>query len=449
MIKPELFHYLFAEPSSRLVIGYSGGMDSHALLHLLVKLKQEKSFSNEIHALHINHGLSSHSNNWQDHCERICNQLAVNFTALNVTVELADKGIEESAREARYQAFNDYLVSGDLLLLAHHADDQAETILFRLMRGGGLNGLAGMPQRRRLGAAVLIRPLLNITRESLKKFTEQERLQWVEDESNQDERFDRNFIRHSIVPVIKQRWPSYAETWTRSARLAAEGFGLNRELADLDLSELGSDDPARIDLDKLKSLSHARQRNLLYRWIESTGMQLPSNAQLQQLITQFTEARRDSNPVMRWRSVEVRRFRNHAYLMQPLEQHDIGSEMHLNAEHSLSTVVGTLTATQTEGGGIWLEHGPGSVIVRFRQGGERCHPSGRSGNHPLKKIFQELKVPPWLRDRIPLICVGDEIAAVAGLFYCHNFIAVEGQTGWEFNWSFSDSGDGSPWSLIQ
>lgn len=434
MIKPESLQYLFSQPGSRLVIGYSGGMDSHVLLHLLARLKEDKSFPTEIHALHINHGLSSQSNSWQDHCEMICNSLRVNFTALTVCVESAGRGVEDSARKARYEAFTDYLGTGDLLLLAHHADDQAETILFRLMRGGGLNGLGGMPARRKLGAAMLHRPLLQVARQSLKDYAGQQRLQWIEDESNQDTRFDRNFIRHRLVPVIKQRWPAYAETWMRSARLAAEGSALNKELADLDLKELCGESRHRIDLLKLKSLSHARQRNLLYRWIECAALPLPSNAQLQQLLLQFTAARQDSNPLMRWRGVEVRRFRNHAYLMQPLEQHDNRSELRLNAEHCLSIAIGSLTARQTQGGGIWLQQGLSSVVIRFRQGGERCHPSGRVGSHPLKKILQELKVPPWLRDRIPLICVGDKIAAVAGLFYCQDFMAAKAQTGWQFSW---------------
>lgn len=144
---------------------------------------------------------------------------------------------------------------------------------------------------------------------------------------------------------------------------------------------------------------------------------------------------------MRWRGVEVRRFRNHAYLMQPLVQHDIGTELVFDLKQTtLSMAVGKLTARQIKGGGVWLKDGLSSVIVRFRQGGERCHPLGRVGSHPLKKIFQELKVPPWLRDRVPLICVGDQIVAVAGLFNCQEFMAGEGQTGWEFNWSFRDPG---------
>ena len=439
MIKPEQFQYLLREPAGRLVVGYSGGMDSHVLLHLLVKLKQEESATVEILALHINHGLSDQSNRWQDHCANVCNELKVPFAALRVSVELAGKGTEASARKARYQAFQETLRSGDLLLLAHHADDQAETILFRLMRGGGLNGLAGMPARRRLGEAVLLRPLLHLSRESLVEYAGHQGLRWVEDESNRDTRFDRNFIRHNIVPVFKQRWPSYAQTWIRSAGLAAVGFDLNRELADLDLRELCGSSANRIDLTKLKTLSQPRQQNLLYRWVERAGLPLPSHAQLQQVVTQFAGAGHDANPLLKWRGAEVRRFRNHAYLMRPLAPHDSCAELHLNAEHDLAIDIGALTASPLQGGGIWLEDGPSSVTVRFRQGGERCQPAGRLGSHPLKKIFQELQVPPWLRDRIPLIYVGKKIAAVAGLFNCQDFTAGDGQTGWEFSWSFTDA----------
>ncbi|HJN50442.1 MAG: tRNA lysidine(34) synthetase TilS [Pseudomonadales bacterium] len=440
MIKPESLQYLFSAPGSRLVVGYSGGMDSHVLLHLLASLKKEHSFPTEIHALHINHGVSPQSNTWQDHCEMTCKKLEVDFAAINVSVELAGRGTEDSAREVRYRAFGEYLVAGDNLLLAHHADDQAETILYRLTRGSGLKGLGGMPKRRKLGAATLLRPLLHVARESLQDYAEQEGLQWIEDESNRDTRLDRNYIRHNLIPVIKERWPGYARTWTRSALLAAEGSDLNRELADLDLRKLSSGNRGRIDLTKLQSMSHARQRNLLCRWIECAALPLPSNAQLQQLVVQFAAARQDANPVVRWQGAEVRRFRNHAYLMQPLAQHDERAELHLNSDQSLFLAVGTLTVKQTQGGGIWLKDGLSSVVIRFRQGGERCHPSGRVGSHPLKKILQELRVPPWLRDRIPLICVGDQIAAVAGLFNCQGFSASEAQIGWEFRWSFSGSG---------
>jgi|TARA_Y100000310_G_scaffold329287_1_gene398830 tRNA(Ile)-lysidine synthase len=437
MIKPESLQYLFRRPPGRLIVGYSGGMDSHVLLHLLAGLRKAKAYPCELSALHINHGVSRRSNAWQDHCEKVCDRLGVNFTAVKVSVQSAGRGIEDSAREERYRAFSEHLVAGDTLLLAHHADDQAETILFRLMRGSGFKGLAGMPARRKLGAATLLRPLLHVTRQSLAAYAEREGLKWVEDESNEDTRLDRNYIRHKLIPIINQRWPGHARTWARSAELAAEGSDLNRELADLDLSGLVGDRLDRIDLAKLKSMSHARQRNLLYRWIECAALPLPSNAQLQQLVMQLTGARQDSNPLVRWRGVEVRRFRNHGYLMRPLEHHDSRAERHFNAERSLTIAAGTLTTRRTQGAGIRLDDGLASVAVRFRQGGERCRPSGRVGSHPLKKIMQELQIPPWLRDRIPLIYVGEDIASVAGQFICHEFVAGATQMGWEFGWSLS------------
>lgn len=423
--------YLFRErPKGRFVVGYSGGLDSHVLLHALIKCKQKRQLDVQILGLHIHHGLSPNADKWTRHCETVCEELHADFNCIRIDVSGTGSGPEGDARSARYEAFEGFLKVTDTLLLAHHLDDQIETILYRLFRGSGLKGMGGMPIERSIGQSSLIRPVLSVSRQDLKTYAESENLTWIDDESNLDLEIDRNYIRHEIVPKIRTRWPAYKKTISRFAELAGTDFQLLRELAELDLDRLHRNIDAPIDLAEFRRLGGARQRNAVLHWIDNSGLPLPTQAQMLELVQQLNVQRSNAIQFISWPGVEIRAFKQKAYLMEPLTE----LEMPFIWQGDESRLVGgrLLAAQRVKNGGLIDDGKP--LSIRFRAGGERCQPRGRVGSHPLKKIFQELEIPPWLRDRIPLIYRGEELVAAAGLFVCEDHVAQDGSDGWEITW---------------
>ncbi len=423
--------FLFSERNvDRLVVGFSGGMDSHVLLHALTRCRETRAAGPRIHALHIHHGYSNNADAWEMHCRDVCDELGVGYSELHIEVEVSGDGWEADARAARYQAFEKFVGDTDRLLLAHHLDDQVETILFRLFRGTGLKGMAGMPVSREIGKAWLRRPLLDFSREQLGNYAVRHGLNWIEDESNSDQNFDRNFIRHNLIPVIDARWPAHARTINRLAQTARNDYQLLGELASLDLETIGTDRPEVIDLTRLRRFDIHRQRNALLHWIDRLAPASPSHRQLEELLVQLNIHRPDAEQLVSWPAAEVRVYRRQAYLMRPLQPVD--RDFLWNPRTSKFACGRTLSATEVSGHGLRDEGG--FLSVRFRVGGERCQPAGRVGSHPLKKLFQELEVPPWERDRVPLIYRDDKLVAVAGLFVCEDEVAQIGQNGLDLHW---------------
>jgi len=423
--------YLFRERhKGRFVVGYSGGLDSHVLLHALTKCKQELQVEIPIVGLYIHHGLSPHADTWDRHCQSACEDLRADYSCIRVEVDGTGNGPEGDARAARYAAFEKFLDPTDTLLLAHHLDDQIETILYRLFRGSGLKGMGGMPVERTIGRSSLIRPMLNISRRDLEAYAESEKLSFIDDESNLDLEFDRNYIRHEIVPVIRARWPAYKKTINRFAELAGSDFQLLRELAEMDLDRLHKNIDAPINLPELRRLGGSRQRNAVLHWIDNSGLPVPTQIQLLELVQQLNVERSDAIQFISWPGVEVRVFKQDAYLMKPLE--DVEPPFIWHRDESRLVGGRLLAARRVRHGGLIDDSEPFSV--RFRGGGERCQPQGRAGSHPLKKIFQELAIPPWVRDRTPLIYRGEELVAAAGLFVCEGHVAPDGGDGWEITW---------------
>jgi tRNA(Ile)-lysidine synthase len=423
--------YLFRERhKGRFVVGYSGGMDSHSLLHALVRCRQKLKADIPILGLHVHHGLSRNADAWARHCQSVCDGLGIELARISVDVQSAGSGPEAAARSARYEAFKEFLDSSDTLLLAHHLDDQVETILYRMFRGSGLKGMGGMPVERPIGRSSLIRPLLSVSRRAIKAYAESEKLTWIDDESNFDLDIDRNYIRHEIVPMIKARWPAYKKTINRFAGLAGADFQLLRELAEQDLDRLHRNIDEPIDLVELRRLGGTRQRNAVLHWINNTGLPLPSQIQLVELVQQLNVERTDAIQFISWPGVEIRVFKQNAYLMEPLAEPESPFIWHADEPRLVGGRL--LSARRVKNGGLIDDKRPFSI--RFRQGGERCQPQGRVGSHPLKKIFQELEVPPWERDRTPLIYKDDELVAAAGLFVCAGHVAPDGEDGWEITW---------------
>jgi tRNA(Ile)-lysidine synthase len=421
----------------RWLVAYSGGVDSHVLLHLLTKIPAHPP----IVALHINHQLQHQSSQWAGHCQQQAGTLGIPLSVVCVDVECqARESLEEKARQARYQVFESLLEPGDVLLLGHHRDDQVETLLMRLLRGSGSRGVAAMPYSRNLGHGQLLRPLLDVSRSTIAAYAIANHLQWIEDPSNQNSDFDRNFLRLEVLPKLAQRWPEYRQTLSRAAALSEESAQLNAELAELDFHALClSPDALSIPLATLAELSVARQKNLLRYWLEWRGLPLPSAAQLQQLLDTVVNARPDAEPLLEWPGTQIRRFKGDLYAMRPLPKFDSAAIYAWDLSRPLMIDgAGILEAKTVLGSGLHLAAlDQAKITVRFRRGGERCQPAGRSGgSQTLKKLLQEYEVPTWLRDRLPLVYCDDQLVMVANLWVCEGYQATSGQSGVQLLWKF-------------
>ena len=417
-------------------MGYSGGRDSSVLLHALVGLRVHLPGDLEIRAVHVDHGLSDHARAWSQHCTAVCAALALPCQILCVNAKpQAGESPEAAARAARYQAITALIEAGDVLLTAHHQDDQAETLLLQLLRGAGSHGLAAMPAYAPFGAGWLARPLLDCTAAELANYAEQHKLSWVEDPSNIDTGFERNYLRHEVMPHLKRQWSAVARTLSRAAAHAAEAASLLDTLADSDMQPVQGPTQDTLSVSGLLKLDEAHQRNVLRRWFKRLNLSVPTTIHLQHIQHDILNAAADGIPCVGWGSVnqgaEARRYRDLIYAMPRLPAHNPDATLTWDMRQSLTlSGVGTFTATSTPGAGIKASLLIGqSVSVRFRQGGERCRPAGRGHTHELRKLFQERGVAPWQRDRLPLIYIGDKLAAVANLWVCEPFHATHNEPG--------------------
>lgn len=424
------------EASGHVYVGYSGGLDSTVLLHALCGCIA----SIKLTAVHVNHQLQPAANSWQEHCRQQCRDWGVSFIARTVEVKIGG-GQEEAARDARYQAFIELLGSNDSLLLAHHLDDQVETVLYRLLRGSGPRGLAGIPATRSLGRGRLLRPLLAFSKQQLEQYARQQGLCWVEDSSNLDPAHDRNFIRQKLIPLLRQRWPDCAIRIDRTAAMCRQAESLAVAVADEDLARIGTKPERRgssIALPGFATLSRERQINLLRRWLAEQGITVPGHRIVDTVLMDLVPARRDAAPLVSWRGGELRRYHGRLFAATNLPVGPCLSGVRLQWDGDSELVLpdgGRLLAETSTGEGLRLPR-PGQLEIRFRSGGERCRPVGRSGSNTLKKIFQEYAVEPWLRDRIPLIYSGDKLAAVGDLFVCHGFQVTAGEVGRRPVWRY-------------
>lgn len=401
-------------------IGFSGGLDSTVLLHALADLNLPVS----LRALHINHQISPNADAWQAQCADFCARYAIPFYAEQVRVENSGKGIEDAARAARYQVFENNLAAGDLLFTAHHANDQAETLLLRLMRGTGPRGLAAMAAQRRLGVAHLVRPLLAFSRAELEAYAQAHQLTWVEDESNNDDEYDRNFLRNQVMPLLHSRWPEFKRKWQQTAELCAQQEIMLEELAQADLqsaSPMAARIGQSIDLAALLNLSKARQQNLLRYWLRSLSYSTPEQLHWQQIEQQFFAGREDAQACVSWGNVALQRFRQRLYVLpQRLP------ELELQLVSSVNAEVTRLRADLP------------NLHIGYRAGGERSKPAGRAHSQTLKKLLQEYGLEPWLRDRVPLVFSGDDLVAVGDLWVCAGFVAQDNEVGYELIWSIAN-----------
>ncbi|MHC5177811.1 tRNA lysidine(34) synthetase TilS [Serratia rhizosphaerae] len=415
----------------QLLLAFSGGLDSSVLLHVLTQLRRRHP-ELQLRALHVHHGLSRFADRWVMHCQQQCDAWRVPLTVRHVQLDPRAGGIEAAARDARYQALQTALQPGESLLTAQHLDDQCETFLLALKRGSGPAGLSAMAACGALGEHVLLRPLLGVSRQQLEHYAKQHQLDWIDDDSNQDARFDRNFLRLQILPLLQQRWPHFAEATARSASLCAEQEQLLDELLAEQLQTL-LDDERSLAIDGLSACSAARRFALLRRWIAGFAVSMPAREQLQRVWGEVALARRDAEPQLRLGNYQIRRFRQRLYLLPPLA--DLRDQCLAWPDEAPLALPGGLGVLSREGGPDTVraplpqQH----VSVRFGVSGT-LRIVGRAHSRSAKKLWQELGIPPWQRERIPLLYYDDQLIAAPGVFITEAGRPQPEQAFWSLRW---------------
>lgn len=421
-------------------VGFSGGLDSTVLLHLLQRWCRANPGAPALHAVHVHHGLQDQADDWLVHCEWMCKFLQTPLASRHVNLEQGGRGLEAAAREARYRVFEDILEPGELLFLAHHLDDQVETFMLRLMRGAGVHGLAAMPAQRPLAAGTLARPLLEQPRRALAAYAEEHGLQYIDDPSNEDASLDRNYIRREVLPLLEERWPGYRRTVVRaSAHLgrAAAQLQADVELPATLFSVTG--DPG-IEDTLLRDSDQEQAAQVLRGWLRCGAYPAPDQASLLEFLRQLRDSGATASPRLQCREFVLQRFRGAVYLLPRSlgEVAQLPAGLQLRPGQQLDVPgVGLLALQPCTANGLLLA-GDETLQLRYRSGGERCQPVGRSAANSLKKLLQEAALPHWWRDRVPLLYLEDELLAVGGLGPCQGSrwrsAPAAGECLWQLHW---------------
>jgi tRNA(Ile)-lysidine synthase len=405
----------------RWYVGFSGGLDSTVLLHLLQHWCRHHPAAPPLSAIHVNHGLQDQSDEWQVHCQWTCRLLQIPLLCFQASVTTGSRGLEAAAREARYSLFEQHLQAGDVLFLGHHADDQVETFFLRLLRGSGVRGLAAMPARRALAHGRLARPLLSLPRAVLETYASSHGLSCVEDPSNSDIAMDRNFLRREVLPLLAQRWPGYRGTVGRASEhiaAAADLLTASVPAPPTVFSEMG--DPG-VRLSELLGRPPEEMALALRHWLQAAGLPAPERAALAEFQRQLDDMTPDSRPRLHCSAYTLQRYQDAVYLLPGTAAPD--------SDETASLVPQQVLQLPAEGGRLWLSASTVAGLklattdqlqVKWRRGGERCRPHGRGAGASLKKLLQDSGVPPWWRDRVPLLFLDGELLAVGDLWLCES-----------------------------
>ena len=408
----------------KIIVGYSGGLDSHCLLHYLA---QHDEYKDNVTAVYVNHHLSSNADAWQQHCEQICQHEQIPFNAYSVNID-HDKGasLEAKARDARYTVFAKLMDPKTALLTAHHQDDQAETLLLHLLRGSGIAGLAAMPVSKPFATGYHLRPLLATPREALLEYSQAQQLHWIDDESNQNLDYDRNYLRHEIIPRLRGRWPGVTKTFSRSTDHAAEALEILENVAVQDYQSCCVDCvdclDNRLSIISLQALSVARQMNLLRYWLKQCGVTMPSTVHVQRIMTEVMRAKIDSNPMVQWQGGEVRRYQQQLYAVTQMPELE-NSEYEWDWQAgNLALKNGLLSIERAMRFGLDRRKLPPILSIGFRQGGEVMKLYPRKHHHCVKKLFQEWVIAPWQRDITPFIYAENTLIAIGHYGYNSDYV---------------------------
>jgi len=441
---------------TNFLVGFSGGLDSTVLLHILMQIRNNKHSVLYFRAIHINHGLSLDADSWVKHCQYQCKQWQISLTIVPVQIDVRGHSIESAARAARYQVFTKHLATEELLLTAQHQNDQCETFLLALRRGSGPAGLSSMARLTTLTKNQLLRPLLNCSRADLVSYAQKHQLHYVEDKSNQDTRFDRNFLRLKILPLLQQRWLCFAQATARSARLCAEQEQLLYELLTPIIDQLQNSDGS-LSTNGLLCLSEVKRNALLRHWLSRHGVTMPTYNQLQRLWKEVVLARVDANPYLQYGKHQLRRFRQRLYLLTskieitkqillwPIKKNlTIKYPNYLVIKNAIIQKVsiedlvlpanlGTLKLLTIGGQKIRAPKENETVSVRFGLCG-KVKILGRHHSRKSKKLWQELNVPPWERNRIPLLYFNEQLIAAVDMFITQEGQIKAEEQSWHLHW---------------
>lgn len=432
------------------VVAFSGGIDSTVLLHLCHRLQQQGELT-QLSAVHIHHGLSQYANAWVVHCEQLCKQWYIPLTVHHVTLRDSSDGIEQAARQARYEVFEAVLQHGGVLLQGHHQDDQAETILLRLFRGTGMAGIQGMPQQRSLSNGTIFRPLLNNRRANIEVYAQQHQLSYIEDDSNTDTQFARNFIRQELMPMIESRWQGATQRIVEFSADAAECY--QRQLLRIEQVyqqciavkaewTLRQDQPLLI-IAALQQHDALNQQQIVRHWLQQQGCLAPSRLQLAQIFISVIEAKVNSEPLFRLNATtELRRFQGYLCLVPVIENQRTHNplldlqQLPLLLGHVSNTpdsLMLNYVVSDAHKQRIRLPNSTTTIKYRDQIAAEaKFATAGRCGRKTLKRWLQEYQVPPWWRDKLPLLFDGEVMVAAPNFWVCDGYQCDAGQAGYVF-----------------
>lgn len=389
-------------PAGPIAVAVSGGLDSSVLLHLLAHSSQVRDRG--LRAIHVDHGLHARSGEWAEHCLQITGRLDVPLQVVQTKVDQGGgRGPEAAARNARYSAFEGVLGKDEILALAHHRDDQTETVMLKLLRGSGPQGLAAMRSLRRLGHARAWRPLLDVPRSELRGYAERHDLTWIEDPSNEDARIERNFLRHEVLPSLRTRWPKADASIGQSARWIRAAVDFIDGESSRAFASVQGLDPATLHYRRWLNLPDALRDPVLRLWLRDLDLAQPNHHQVDELERQLDTASEDKLPCIRWPGAELHRYRELLYAMPTLAMPQAGWETSWDGSNlTLPSQIGTLLLEGSSGFAkplVEADH----LRVRFRRGGERLRLAAEGPTRELRDLFQEAGIPPWQRGRIPML----------------------------------------------
>ena len=405
----------------RLVVALSGGVDSVALLSLLASFK-ERYPHYLILAHNVNHGLSKNADSWGLFCADLCKELAIPLISSQVNIEKKSRtSLEALARDARYQCFKENMLENDIILTGHHQDDQLETLLLALKRGSGSTGLQGIRSTQVFFNGHLVRPLLNFARQELVDYANCKQLQWIEDESNQDIDFDRNFIRHKISPLLAERWPAIAQSASRTAELCQDQQRLLDEVAQQDLEQCAVNRLSyqTLAISSLSSFSKARRNNIIRFWLKSNGLQYPSNKQLAVLWEEVALAEADKQPKLQLASNTICRYQDALYIVPKLSLQEVEQPLIWSGQAILWLRAGQLGVDFSKvDPGIAQQYQVQCCLRQHLDAQLTCLPEGRNKPRSIKKLLHEYQVPPWSRDQVVFIMIDNQLVEAVGLWRC-------------------------------
>jgi tRNA(Ile)-lysidine synthase len=444
LVMDTLRKQLSCEPllsATHIIVAYSGGVDSHVLLHALHLARQHANLDFQLSAIHIHHGLSQHADQWQAHCQQVCTRLDITFQTANVSVAaLPRQSLEAQAREARYNKLVELAPVNCQVLLAQHQDDQLETFLLQLKRGAGPKGLSAMNREWVINSRLqpdkqvgFYRPLLDTTQQAILDYAQQHNLKWCEDESNQNTDFERNFLRHDVLPILQHRWPEISRSVARSSALCAKQQVLLDEICDNKLKFIQASANS-LYLTELKLLSTSWLHQLVRYWLSELSIQSPSLTVLNQLRPEVLDAAEDATPILQWNGWQFRRFDQQLFVIRvSLKKTTLNKIWQGESTITLPNNMGDLTFTQVTSSQVnssqvnssqvnsmhvydmsQLAVNPNLGPITFRFGGysARFKPAGSSHSKPIKQWFKQWKVAPWLRDSVLLVIQNKQVLAV-------------------------------------